>query len=98
MTVEALVLNNAPVVTFGYVMQVIVSLFVVLAFIYAAGKYLLPRIKPSGSSKLIKVLDRVTLEPQVSAYILKVGRSAWLVVAGNKSVTKIEKIEESDLS
>ena len=98
MTAEALALQTRPIITFGYIMQVIISLLIVLAFIYFIGRYVLPRIKTAASGKMIQVLDRVHLEPQVSAYILKVAKSAWLVVVSNKQVTRIDKIEEENLT
>ncbi|MFC1571477.1 flagellar biosynthetic protein FliO [Candidatus Margulisiibacteriota bacterium] len=95
MTPEALALQRTPIITFGYVMQVFFSLLVVLAFIYLIGRYVLPRLKVASTGKLIKILDRVYLEPQISAYILQVGKSAWLVVTSSKQVTRIDKIDES---
>ncbi len=97
MTTEALHFQTAPVITFGYIMQVLFSLLIVLAFIYLISKYILPRMKESTGGKLIKVLDRAYLEPQVSAYILKAGKSTWLLAVSNKQVTRIDKIEESEL-
>lgn len=96
-TTEALTLQHSPIITLGYVMQVLLSLGIVLSLIYVIAKFVLPRLKVSAPGRLIQVKDRVFLEPQISAYILKVGKSAWLVVAGNKQVTKIDKIEEKDL-
>jgi flagellar biogenesis protein FliO len=97
MTPEALALQRTPIITFGYVMQVVISLLVVLAFIYFAARYLLPRLKMTPAGKLIKVVDRVYLEPQVTAYILRVGKSAWLLVSSNKQIARIDKIEEEDI-
>ncbi len=93
MTPEALVLEHTPIITFGYIVQVFVSLLVVLAFIYLIAKYLLPRMKIAATGKLIKILDRVYLEPQVSAYVLQVGKSAWLIVTSSKQVARIDKID-----
>ncbi|MBN2057366.1 MAG: FliO/MopB family protein [Candidatus Saganbacteria bacterium] len=90
---EALVLQRTPIVTFGYVMQVFFSLLVVLALLYFIARFVLPRMKLSSSGKLIKVLDRVYLEPQVSAYLLQVGRDAWLIAASNKNITRIDKVD-----
>ena|SRR3989338_5189088 len=91
---EALVLQTTPVITAGYVMQVVFSLLIVLAIIYAAARYLLPRLKIAAPGKLIQVLDRVFLEPQVSAYVLKVGKKAWLIVASGKQAEKIAEVTE----
>ena len=98
MTPEALALQRAPIITIGYIMQVFISLLIVLAFIYLIAKFLLPRMKITATGKLIKVLDRVYLEPQVSAYILKIGKNAWLIVTSNKQVARIDKIEEESLT
>ena len=97
MTPEALVLQRPPIITVGYIMQVLFSLAVVLALIYVIAKFLLPRMKLIAPGRLIQVLDRIYLEPQVSAYILKVGKSAWLIVTSSKQVAKIDKIEEESL-
>ena len=52
----------------------------------------------TNSGKLIKVLDKVYLEPQVSTQIIQVGNSAWLIAISNKRVTRIDKIEKEDLN
>ena len=98
MTKEALALQSSPIITVSYVMQVLFSLAIVLAFIYVIAKFLLPRLKLTAPGRIIQVVDRLMLEPQVSAYILKVGKNAWLVVTSSKSVTRIDKIEEESLS
>jgi len=97
MTPEAIAFKTTPIITFGYVMQVIFSLFLVLAFIYLVSKFVLPRLKAPTSGRLIKVLDRVYLEPQITAYVLSVGKSAWLVVTGGKQVTRIDKLDEESV-
>ena len=94
MTSEAIAFQSTPIITFGYLVQVFVSLVIVVAAIFLIGKYILPKMKSSVSSKIIKILDRVYLEPQVSAYILKVAKTSWLIVVSNKQVAKIDKIEE----
>jgi flagellar biogenesis protein FliO len=94
MTAEALTFQHTPIITFGYVMQVFISLLVVLALIYVIARYVLPKMKFTATGKMIKILDRVYLEPSVAAYVLKVGKSAWLIVSSNKQVARIDKIEE----
>lgn len=94
MTSEALSLQTTPIVTFGYIMQVLISLLMVLALIYLSAKYLLPRLKVERTGKLIKILDRVYLEPQVSAYIIKAGKGAWLIAASNKNISRIDRIDD----
>jgi len=98
MTSEALVLQSSPIVTAGYLLQVTVSLAIVVGLIYVIGRFLLPKLKAPGSSRLIQVLDRVMIEPQVAAYILKVGKKSWLVAAGGKNVVKIADLGEEPLA
>jgi len=98
MTAEALVLQTSPIVTTGYVMQVLISLAVVVAFIFVIAKYLLPRMQINAPGRLIKVVDRLMLEPQVSAYVLRVGKKAWLVVSSAKNVIKVDEIAEEDIT
>ena len=93
-----LALQHSPTVTVGYFFQVVFSLAIVLALIYLIAKFVLPRFKLTAPGKLIQIVDRIMLEPQVSAYILKVGKSAWLIVAGSKNVIKVDKIEEESLT
>ncbi|MFH1541653.1 MAG: hypothetical protein ABIE84_00995 [bacterium] len=97
MTTEALVLQSTPIITFGYIMQVFFSLLVILALLYITGRYFLPRIKTAGKGKMIEIVDRVYLEPQVYAYVIKVGKDSWFVMSGNKQVTRIDKLEESTI-
>jgi hypothetical protein len=42
---------------------------------------------------MIQVLDRVGLEPQVSAYVLTSFGNTYLILVSNKSATLIDKIE-----
>jgi flagellar biogenesis protein FliO len=97
MTEEALAFQQTPAITAGSVFQLIFSLLVVLALIYLIARYVMPRLKISPNGKIIQILDRVYLEPQVTASLLKVGKIVWLVVTSNKQVTKIDRLEESDL-
>ena len=96
-SLEALALQRTPIITFGYIMQVFFSLLIVLALIYFIAKYLLPRMKLSNTGKLIKIIERVYLEPQVTAYLLSVGKSAWLVVISSKQIAKIDKVDIESL-
>lgn len=92
MTTETLALQASPIVTVGYLMQVLFSLAVVLALIFVIAKYLLPKLRVSTVGRVIQVVDRVMLEPQVTAYILKVGKRSWLVVASNKAVESVAEV------
>jgi len=97
MTTEALALQSSPIITAGYVLQTIVSLAIVVGLIYVIARFVLPKMRVSGTGRLIQVLDRVPLEPQVSAYIIKVGKRSWLVAAGGKNIEKIADLGEEPL-
>ncbi len=93
MTPEALTLQTTPIITFGYVMQVFFSLLVIVAFIFFAAKYLLPKLKVNSVGRFIRVLDRVYLEPQVTAYVVKIKNAAWLIAVSNKNIVKIDRVD-----
>jgi flagellar biogenesis protein FliO len=97
MTYEALVLQKTPIITFGYIMQVAVSLAVVIAIIYLAAKYLLPRMRVAPQGKHIQVTDRFGIEPQVTIYTLKIAGQIYVVAVSNKNVTLIDKFKEGEL-
>ena len=94
MTVEAIALKASPIITFGYIMQVFFSLAIVLLFIYVTTKFLLPKFKFTNSGKYINIIDRVYLEPNVSLYVVQVGAKKWLLGVGQKSISRIEKLDE----
>lgn len=98
MTYEALILQKTPIITFGYVMQVIISLLVVVGLIYFSAKYLFPRLQISNQGKFMKILDRLGLEPQITMYIIKVGSQIYLISASNKNTTLIDKFKDGELS
>ncbi len=97
MTTEALALQSSPIITAGYVLQTIVSLAIVIGLIYVIARFVLPKMRVSGTGRLIQVLDRVSLEPQVAAYIIKVGKKSWLIAAGGKNIEKIADLGEEPL-
>lgn len=96
LTYEALSLNKTPIVTFGYIVQVTISLLVVLGLIYLTSRYLLPRLQVNPKGKLLEVLDRVGLEPQVTAYVLKFKKNLYVVGVSNKNVSLIDKLKEGE--
>jgi flagellar biogenesis protein FliO len=96
LTYEALSLNKTPVVTFGYIVQVTISLLVVLGLIYLTSRYLLPRLQVNPKGKLLEVLDRVGLEPQVTAYVLKFKKNLYVVGVSNKNVSLLDKLKEGE--
>ena len=89
-----LILEKSPVVTFGYLVQVSLSLAIVLGLIYLTSKYLLPKLQANLTSKMISVKDRLTLEPQVSIYIVKVGSKNYVLASSNKTVTLLDTLKE----
>ncbi len=97
MTGEALALQSSPIVTMGYVVQTIFSLAIVVGLIYAIARFVLPKMRVSGNGRLIQVVDRVLIEPQVAAYIIKVGKKSWLVASSNKNIEKIADLGEEPL-
>jgi flagellar biogenesis protein FliO len=98
MTSEALVLQSSPIVTAGYVMQVVVSLAVVVGLIYVIARFVLPKMRVAGTGRVIQIVDRVMIEPQIAAYILKVGKKSWLVASSNKNIEKIADLGEEPLA
>jgi len=88
--------ERTPVITFGYVMQVLFSLTIVMGLIFLTAKYILPKIQIGVKGKIIEVVDRVGLEPQVSAFIVRVKKRSWLIVASSKNVQLISELEESE--
>jgi len=97
MTYEALILEKTPVVTFSYIVQVALSLAVVLGLIYLISRYLLPRLQVTGKGRMIEVLDRIGIEPQVTAYVIKFNKNIYLVACGQKGVALLDKFKEGDI-
>jgi|GEM_PF-658561 len=93
LTKEALTLKGSPVLTIGYVFQVFLSLAIVIGLIYIVSKYLLPKLQIPTRGRLIQIVERVGLEPQVTAYILKVKEKSWLVVAGKGAIRVVDKLD-----
>jgi len=93
MTYEALVLQKTPIVTFGYIIQVALSLAIVLALIYICAKYLLPRLKLTPKGNTFEVTDRMGLEPQVTLYRIKSNKTEYVVAVSSKNVALLDKIE-----
>lgn len=90
---EVMSVSRSPLVTVGYIIQLIFSLAIVVGLIFFASKYLLPKLQLPSSGKLIQVVDRIGLEPQVSAYIILADGKQYLIAVSNKNVTFIDKIE-----
>ncbi len=92
-TPEVMNVTRPPLVTAGYIFQLILSLAIVLALIWVTTKYLLPKLQLPSTGKMIEVLDRVGLEPQVTSYVISVAGKKYLVVVSSKAATLIDKIE-----
>lgn len=90
---EVLTTGRTPLVSAGYIMQLIISLAIVVGLIYFASRYLLPKLQLPSAGQLIQIRERIGLEPQVSAYIISAQGKSYLVVVSNKGVTLIDKLE-----
>jgi flagellar biogenesis protein FliO len=90
---EVLAASRTPLVSAGYIMQLIISLAIVVGLIYFFARYLLPKLQLPSSGNLIQIKEKIGLEPQVSAYIISVREKSYLVVVSNKGVTLIDKLE-----
>ena len=90
---EALAVGRTPLITVGYLLQLILSLVIVIGLIYFSAKYILPRIQLPSQGRSIEIVDRIGLEPQLSAYIIKAQGKSYLIVAGAKGVSLIDKLE-----
>ena len=97
LSLESYALKTTPVVTFGYVAQLFFSLLIVIGLVYITTKFILPKLQVSTKGRLIEVVERVGLEPGVSAYIVRIKDTAWLMTVSNKQVTKIGKLEDAKL-
>lgn len=97
LTEEALPIERSPVITMPYLVQLFFSLVIVFGLIYLTAKYVLPKLQVTAAKgRSIEVVDRVGLEPQVSAYIIKAGKKSYLLAVSSKNVQLISEIEESD--
>lgn len=92
-TPEVITVGRSPLITFGYIVQLLVSLAIVVGLIYFAAKYLTPKLNLGSTGQMIKIKDRIFLEPQVSAYIISAQDMNYLIVVSNKGVTLIDKLE-----
>lgn len=94
---ETLTFQKTPIVTIGYIMQVILSLLIVLGLLWVSSKYLLPRLKFTPQGKNIEIIERVVLEPGLSAYIIKIkSGKKYVIAAGQKGIALLDRIEEGE--
>ncbi len=96
LTTEAPTLKGSPVLTIGYVFQVFFSLVIVIGLIYVISKYLLPKLQIPTRGRFLQIVERVGLEPQVTAYILKVKDKSWLIVTSKGAVEVVDKLNLED--
>ncbi|MBU0687655.1 MAG: hypothetical protein KKB81_07430 [Candidatus Margulisbacteria bacterium] len=94
-TLEALSLNQTPIVTFGYIMQVLFSLIIVLGIIYLAARYVLPRLQFKSRGTILSLEDRIGLDPQVTAYVIRAEEKRWVIVVSKNNVAVVDKLEEA---
>jgi flagellar biogenesis protein FliO len=87
-------LKTSPVISFGYVIQLIFSLLIVIGILYAGARFILPRFNLVGEKGLINILDRKFMDAQSTAYILAVGKKKWLIVIAKGQVARIDALEE----
>ena len=90
---EAAVIVRSPLITVGYIFQLIVSLSIVIGLILFSTKYILPKIQLPSHGKMLGIVDRIGLEPQVSVYIISYMENQYLLAVSIKNVTLIEKLE-----
>ena len=90
---EVMTIAKTPLVTFGYVFQLLISLAIVVGLFYFSAKYLLPKLQLPSSAKNIELLDRLGLEPQVSLYTILAHGKKYLIGVSNKVITLIDKLE-----
>lgn len=93
-TLESLKLTHTPIVTFSYIMQILFSLLVVLGIFYVASRYVLPKLQFKNKGTELELEDRLGLEPQVSAYVIKRKNKRWLIAVSSKNITVVDKLEE----
>jgi len=89
----AAIAGKSSLITIGYIFQLILSLAIVIGLIFFAAKYLFPKIQLPSQGKLIEIVDRIGLEPQVSAYIITAYGRTYLIAVSNKGVTLVDKLE-----
>ena len=85
--------TGSPLITIGYIFQLIISLAIVIGLIFFSAKYLFPKLQLPSQGKSIQIIDRIGLEPQVSAYVISANNKQYLIAVSNKSVTLIDKLE-----
>jgi flagellar biogenesis protein FliO len=84
---------GSHLITIGYIFQLIISLAIVIGLIYFSAKYLFPKLQLPSHGQTIQILDKVGLEPQVSAYIISAYDKSYLIVVSNKGATLLDKMD-----
>jgi flagellar biogenesis protein FliO len=86
--------GRSPLVTVGYIFQLLISMAIVIGLIYFSAKYVLPKIQLPSTGKMIEIKDRIGLEPQVSAYVISALGKTYLIAVSAKGVTLLDSFEE----
>ncbi|MEB3285172.1 MAG: flagellar biosynthetic protein FliO [Candidatus Sericytochromatia bacterium] len=97
------VLATAPELPLGtYLVQFFLLTGIVLVLGIFLLRYLRDRLPglalPSGGSRNLRVVERVALDPQRSAYILAAGQRQWLLVSSGDRVTTVAELGRHDLT
>lgn len=77
---------------FWVLFKTTLSLLFVLGLIFILAKFLLAKSPTYGPKKNFFIFDRVSLEPQVSLYLVKVAQKIFLIGVGGKRVVLIESL------
>jgi flagellar biogenesis protein FliO len=91
---EVLAVTRSPLISLGYIFQLIISFAIVIGLIYFSAKYILPKMQLPAGERTIEITDRIGLEPQVTSYIISAKGKSYLIVVSNKGVTLIDKLED----
>jgi flagellar biogenesis protein FliO len=80
--------------------------FLLTAIILVVGIFVLRYVRdklpslalPVGTGRSLRVVERVNVDPQRSAFVLAVGQRYWLLVASGDSVTPVAELSSQDLT
>lgn len=92
-TPEVMNAGRSPLITAGYIFQLLISFGAVIGLIYFVAKYILPKVQLPSTGRSLEILDRLGLEPSVTTYVIAWNEKKYLVVVSNKTATVIDKQE-----
>jgi hypothetical protein len=90
---EVMNVGRSPLITVGYIFQLLISFGIVIGLIFFAAKYILPKVQLPSAGRSLEILDRLGLEPSVTTYVIAWNEKKYLVIVSNKSATLIDKLE-----